>query len=157
MIFMSHITRLNYYENGLGYAGVSLFIILSGFLMFYNHGDEIDGNMPVSGLWKAGAAYYRKGLGKFYTEHMVTFAFAALLQAYWLVRWPSVEGFWGAVQTAVPNILLLNSFIPKGEYYFSYNAVSWFLCDILFFYFCFPFLARMLKGRKKISGGVLRR
>ncbi len=155
MIFVSHITRLNHHDNGLGCGGVSLFMILSGFLMFYNHGDEIDGKVSVSGLWRAGVGYYKKGLGKFYKGHIITFVSGALLQAYWLIRWFSVEGFWGAVQTAVPNILLFQSFIPKGEYYFSYNAVSWFLCDILFFYFCFPFLAQMIKRQKIFLGGVL--
>ncbi len=153
MIFVSHITRLNHHDNGLGCGGVSLFMILSGFLMFYNHGDEIDGKVSVSGLWRAGVGYYKKGLGKFYKGHIITFVSGALLQAYWLIRWFSVEGFWGAVQTAVPNILLFQSFIPKGEYYFSYNAVSWFLCDILFFYFCFPFLAQMIKRQKIFLGG----
>ena len=102
MIFVSHITRLNHHDNGLGCGGVSLFMILSGFLMFYNHGDEIDGKVSVSGLWRAGVGYYKKGLGKFYKGHIITFVSGALLQAYWLIRWFSVEGFWSYTFEPMP-------------------------------------------------------
>ena len=76
---------------------------------------------------------------------MITFIPAALLQLHWLIKWPSAGGFYSAIKYALPNLLLVNAFIPSGDYYYSYNAVSWYLCDILFFYFITPFLLRWVK------------
>lgn len=44
------------------------------------------------------------------------------------------------------DALLIQSWIPIKEVYFSGNAVAWFLSSILFCYLLFPFLLRFLKG-----------
>ena len=94
---------------------------------------------------------YKKGIRRFYTLFLITFIPAALLQLHWLIKWPSAGGFYSAIKYALSNLLLVNAFIPKGEYYFSYNAVSWYLCDILFFYFITPFLLRWVKRLQEKS------
>ena len=55
------------------------------------------------------------------------------------------------------DALLVQSWIPIREIYFSGNAVAWFLSSILFCYLIFPYLLRFLKGIKGywIMGTVL--
>jgi len=52
----------------------------------------------------------------------------------------------------LPNAFLLQSWIPIKGIYFSGNAVSWCLADMMFFYAMFPLLAKLLNrgGVKKI-------
>lgn len=48
------------------------------------------------------------------------------------------------------NIVLLQSWVPLRDFFFSGNSVSWCLCDLMFFYILFPWLRRLfhrLKGR----------
>lgn len=73
---------------------------------------------------------------------------AAVLQSYWLHKWFSVEGFWDSIKIAIPNLLLLQSFMLEGDYYYSYNAVSWYLCDLLFMYFMTPFFVEFVRKKK---------
>lgn len=40
----------------------------------------------------------------------------------------------------IANVLLIQSFIPIKEVYFSFNAPSWSISDELFFYLMFPFI-----------------
>ena len=44
----------------------------------------------------------------------------------------------------LPNALLLQSWIPDANYYFSMNGVSWYLSDLLLFLLLFPFLYRWI-------------
>lgn len=46
----------------------------------------------------------------------------------------------------LPNVLLLQSWIPIGEIYFSGNPVSWCLADMIFFYVIFPIYAKLLNS-----------
>jgi peptidoglycan/LPS O-acetylase OafA/YrhL len=53
-------------------------------------------------------------------------------------------------QHLLPNISLLQSWIPYDEYFFVANGSSWFLCDIVFFYLVFCWAYRLL-NRMRIS------
>lgn len=72
-------------------------------------------------------------------------------------KWPSLYAIRRAIEYAIPNLLLVQSFFLSGEIYFSYNSVSWYLSDILFFYFMSPFLFKIalkLKTNKRLLGGI---
>lgn len=47
----------------------------------------------------------------------------------------------------IPDILMIQAWIPIKEIYFSGNAVAWFLSDILFCYLMFPFLLKLIKSK----------
>lgn len=153
MVFLSHLSArllpLNYF--GIGANGVSIFIILSGFLTAYKHYNKKNQN-----IIKEGMRIYSIKLKKFYPIHMITFLFALVLQLYWLVKWPSKAGIMLAVLYAIPNVLLIQSFFPVGDIYFSYNSVAWYLSDCLFFYLLSPLLLKLAARQKdkcKITGG----
>ena len=47
------------------------------------------------------------------------------------------------------NLFLVQSWIPKSGVYFSGNAVSWCLPDLMFFYAVFPLVVRLLQYRTR--------
>lgn len=47
MIFVSHLDRLSGYANGLGAAGVSVFIVISGVLMTVRHYEDASSHYAV--------------------------------------------------------------------------------------------------------------
>ncbi len=49
-----------------------------------------------------------------------------------------MPGFWDAIKRAVPNLLLVHSFIPDANYYYAFNSVSWYLSDLAFLYLLTP-------------------
>ena len=50
-------------------------------------------------------------------------------------------------QYLVLDIFLLQAWIPIQSFYFSGNAVAWFLSSILFSYLLFPFLLKLIGGK----------
>ncbi|MFI1890328.1 acyltransferase family protein [Streptomyces jumonjinensis] len=109
-----------------GWAGVSFFFILSGFILTWSvrPGDTVP-------------AFLRRRFFKIYPLHLVTFA-AALGLAAWLTPVPL------AVGDAILNALLMQSWSPDIMVRSSFNAVAWSLsCEVLF-YALFPLLIRLI-------------
>lgn len=122
--------------------GVTFFFILSGFLLAYGYKKRLmTWEISTSDFYKARAV-------KLYPLHILCFAAVFLL---------GIRNFATAdLPKAVLNLFLLQSWVPSPDYYMSYNAVSWFLSDELFFYLMFPFvLPVLLNGSgKKIAVGA---
>lgn len=110
------------------------FFILSGFLMAMHH-DPGKMRGRVYGNFLKGRAF------KIYPIHWLTLALFILITLSFHER----EVYWKAF---VPNFLLVQSYIPFKRYFFSFNTVSWFLCDVLLCYVCYPFLSRALRGMR---------
>ena len=121
MIFMSHFAYrgIGPFDAG-GDCGVAFFFMLSGFVVSLGYGRQIQ-----EGTFRY-ARFLRKRFWKIYPLHLLCLLF-------WLIVSKSViDGH------VVLNLLLLQSWIPDPEYYFSCNSVSWFLSCLLFCYFLFP-------------------
>lgn len=134
MIFMHHFTvdKMSLFSEG--YLGVSFFFILSGFVLLYGNGNKF----TIRG-------FILKRISKLYPLHLLCL-FTVLLMG---------SSFY--YKNFIANILLMQSWIPKVSFYFSYNAVSWCLSNELFFYVCFPFMGYYLSfiTLKKQLLGVL--
>ena len=129
LIFLSHaINSLSI----IGAAGVSLFIVLSGFLMTYNY---LKKDILINPFLFA----IRK-LKRLYPLHI-------LMMIVMIVRilFRSFPGFFDLIISIVSNIFLVQAWIPKQKYYYSLNSVSWYLCLCLLFYLVFPFVIKMLR------------
>ncbi len=123
MIFCHHI---GIFEAG-GSCGVSFFLVLSGFVMAKGYGEKVR---------SSGFSYGRfmgKRLLRLYPLHLVCLCVAAVMQ----LAAEGCEAQWGWL---LPNLCLVQSWIPLPSVYFSGNAVSWCLADLLFFYALFPWL-----------------
>ena len=141
MIFLHHfpVNGKGLFEAG-GSCGVSFFLILSGFVMAAGYGEKI-----LSPSFSFGT-YVKRRWARIYPLHLLCLLAAILL---------SIKSMaWQHLLILVPNALLLQSWIPIREVYFSGNAVSWCLSDLFFFYALFPLLGRFL-FRKKFGQSVL--
>ena len=133
LIFLSHykIDGKVMMDSG-GDCGVAFFIMLSGFVISAGYGDRFkNGNISYS-------KFISKRLGKIYPLHWLCFLWAVIIYGSF------------SFTTAAANLALLQSWIPKSDYYFSYNAVGWYLSDTLWFYLIFPILTIWGFGRSRL-------
>lgn len=116
-----------------GWAGVSFFFILSGFVLAWSA-------RPNDRL----GPFYRRRLLKIFPNHVVTWALTLLL-FFSTVGPPSV---W------LPNLFLLHSWVPDLDTFVSVNQPSWSLCSELLFYLLFPLLWRWVGniGSRRLWG-----
>ena len=130
LIFMSHFAYggIPALDAG-GDCGVAFFFVLSGFVTSFGYADRLR-----SGAFSYGR-FLKRRLSKLYPLHL-------LCLAVWLVMAGLPLGL-----PVLLNALLLQSWVPLADYYFSCNAVSWFLSDLLLCYLLFPWLFRHLSRR----------
>ena len=135
MIFLHH---MGYYPQG-GYIGVAFFFILSGFVLTLGYKDRIINRQQTS------SQFITRRLIRLYPLHWLCLVAALILDVLMGINpFQSTSRFFA-------NLLLLQSWIPDSSYYYSYNGVSWFLSDVLFFSILFPLLLKALLWIKKSS------
>ena len=111
-----------------GYIGVTFFFILSGFILSFSYTSRIKNNEITL------IDYIIARFARIYPLHILTLIFALPLVFYGVYKNTD------SLLTLIPNIFLVQSFIPLEEYFFSGNAPSWSLSNEMFFYLLFPFL-----------------
>lgn len=133
-IFLSHsIGKLDI----IGAAGVSVFIIMSGFLMVYNYlYIEICTN-PFSFAFKK--------IWPLYPLHIFCMVLVLTKPVMAMIINHSFSGLFDNIKYLVCNVFLIQAWIPNISYYYSLNAVSWYLCLCVFFYFLFPVIIRLFR------------
>lgn len=121
MIFMSHFgyADISAFDAG-GDCGVAFFFLLSGFALSMGYGSRID-----DGVFSY-RHFMKRRLLKVYPLHLLSLVLLLVLFH------PEIG------HKLLLNALLLQSWIPDANYYFSYNGVSWFLSSLLFHYLLFP-------------------
>ena len=128
-----------------GECAVSYFFILSGFVLSLAYGRKISQDQFCP------RRFLIQQFMKFYPLHLLTFLFMVVLDAR--------LGVYYEWYRLLPNILLLQSWIPHDSFYFVANGSSWFLCDVMFFYAVFKplylFLNRQSCRRLLLMGAVL--
>ncbi|KAA6341559.1 hypothetical protein EZS27_010629 [termite gut metagenome] len=139
MIFMHHYSR----GEGTGaifpegFLGVTFFFILSGFVLSYSYWGKLSERKIH--FWD----FLKRRVIKLYPLHLLCLFVALVFSRFSL-----------PIKTIIPNMLLLQSWIPIQGYYFSGNAVSWCLSNEIFFYFIFPMLV-VLFGKFSLRFGML--
>lgn len=124
-----------------GFAGVSFFFVLSGFIIAYNYQDKfLERKTGKRTFWVARFA-------RVYPLHWLTLFVAAALGYYGLAL-----GFADWLKHFAASFTLTQAFIPKPDYFFSFNSPSWSLCCEQLFYFCFPFLVPLAKDCRRLLG-----
>lgn len=136
-IFCHH---LGIYPGG-GSLGVSLFFILGGVKMCFGYGDRVESQAFHYGT------YLKKRLSKFYPVHWLTLAIAIL------ISFPVTVNPDYLFRLAL-NAGLLHSWVPLGRFYLSFNSVSWYLANTVFFTVVFPFVFRFIKVNWKMAVGA---
>lgn len=118
---------------------VTLFFMLSGFLMCYTKSEQIE-QVSFTG-WVNG--YVRRKLRQFYPLHFITFLIACIVRN--VVHNINVD----TLICAGLNLILIQPFFPK--YALSFNALSWFLAITIFLYIVAYPLQRMLNRMKNAA------
>ena len=144
MIFFHHAYG---YDAG-GAPAVAAFFMLSGFCMTLGYKERIlSADFDYFG-------FIKKRLCKIYPIHWITLL-AKILIAILLTQTFIIEK-----RIFIANLFLLQSWIPDQSYYFSYNAIAWYLSTALFAYLCFPMLVMFFgklnhKQRLLVLCGIL--
>ena len=124
MIFLHHVPV---FPAG-GDWGVSFFLVISGFLLARRYSDDLEGGSFDH------MAFVRRRVSRIYPLHwLCLFVFFAFFAHFSLDNGRLVMLF---------NILLLQSWVPSVNYYFSYYPEAWFLSVIVFCYALFPVVAK---------------
>lgn len=126
-----------------GAWGVSIFLVLSGFLMVYSHVPNYDG---LHHTWKERLQFAWKHISKLYLLYVIS----CLLYVILMLFKGGVRNIW---MYGVIDLFLLQSWIPDQSVYFSLNGVAWFFSVCAFLYFMFWVILEKLyviKSSKKI-------
>ncbi len=108
--------------------GVTFFFVLSGFILTYVYSDLRGGHNIKQ--------FLANRFGRMVPSHiLLTFLTLAILPCSC-----------ATVGSFLANIFLVQSWIPRREYYFGLNAVSWSICAEIFFSVAFVMLIRPWKG-----------
>lgn len=127
-IYISHCTSTNIttpFDFG-GELGVSFFFILSGFVLSWGYGPHIS-----RGEFKTRLFFWRH-FWRIYPLHLLLYTIVLLLD--WRI------GHLYDWAQKITTLLLVQSWIPSNHTLYIINPVSWFLCDIFFFYVIFRLL-----------------
>jgi peptidoglycan/LPS O-acetylase OafA/YrhL len=104
-------------------TGVSLFFVLSGFILTYNY----QGRENLRG-------FYLARFARLWPVHLASLLFI-------LFMLPQM-GIWAAAASGLPtflaNLILFQAWVPNSAYSLSFNGVSWSISVEMFFYLAFP-------------------
>lgn len=126
--------------SSIGYVGVSLFFVLSGFILVYTYAGA-----PIvrAGFWRARFA-------RVYPAYLFSLLFCAPFFFYAATHLPIPFFAWASHHMKLASVLplvLLQSWVPPGA--MSWNPVAWSLSVEVLFYFLFPFLLPLLAKRSR--------
>jgi peptidoglycan/LPS O-acetylase OafA/YrhL len=110
-----------------GYCGVTIFFILSGFVLAHNYAEPLRRNLSARSLW----AYAVARIARIYPLYLVMLA--------WFVMPLLITG--APVPALAEHALMLQAWHPDGLVATYYNAPGWSLSVELFLYVCFPLIA----------------
>ncbi len=121
--------------------GVSVFYVMSGFLMMYRHvNDDFDCS------FKNRMRFSLNRIKKLYPLHIVTMIFAILLAFAIILLSGITKGqMFYLVSTILLNVFLVQTWIPNSLVNVSLNGVAWYLSVTMFLYFMFPIIHRYIK------------
>ena len=135
-----------------GNWGVSVFFILSGFLMVYLYFDT--DRIKDYGL-KSSFKFGINKVKKLYPLHIVTLLFALPSLIIEYIDYPGLGRIINPTVKALANAFLVQSWFPSSGFYYSLNSVSWYLAVSLFLYIMFPFILSRLRKYKDIKTAMI--
>lgn len=157
MVFTSHFfflkisdpTLTSLYENIFkeGFLGVSFFFILSGFVLALNYKEKLLGKSITA------KDFMVARIARIYPLHVVT-----LLLSIPLAYKAFQTDIFSTLGKFVVNLLLLQSFVPVRDIYFSFNIPSWSISNEFFFYLLFPVIISLffkIRKSERISLFIL--
>ena len=130
--------------------GVSVFFVMSGFLMTLRGLDD-EKELSLSPYQCLRFSWSR--IKKLYPLYIITLLPILVLSIAGKLTGRSDESFLRILAELVLSLLLIQSWSPK--YCMAFNGVAWYLSTAFFLYFCFPFLLRCISRYRKKSSAYL--
>ncbi|MBR5177782.1 MAG: acyltransferase [Lachnospiraceae bacterium] len=142
-IFLRHADcRLNWPS-----LGVSIFFVMSGFLMMYRYYDK-----KISVTLTDNLKFAINKIKKLYPLHLITMGFMLLLSIIiFLYQGNLAQNILNLIFKIGLNISLTQSWVPKSDLNVSLNGVSWYLSATLFMYFMFPYIKKLIVSTKRTT------
>ncbi|MFT9457222.1 MAG: acyltransferase family protein [Liquorilactobacillus hordei] len=131
-------THIGFFSPG-GTWGVSIFFILSGFLMTYNYFGK---NRITKVSLKENIRFSIRKIYKLYPLHI--FMMIAVVP-YLVFKISNIRTLFSILAKVLLNTALLQAWVPKQDVYFSLNGVAWFFSVSLFLYFMFPYIMYIIE------------
>lgn len=126
LIFISHCTFFSSRFGYWGSFGVSIFIMLSGFLTARNMYEKNQKKYQNETKWINVKRVLTK-IKKVYPLHIITTLFMLVI----ILMTQKSEDY--LTEKIITNVLLIKGFVPCEKIYFSLNSVSWYLSIFLLF------------------------
>ncbi|MDB5095120.1 MAG: acyltransferase 3 [Candidatus Eremiobacteraeota bacterium] len=122
----------------LGYAGVSFFFLLSGFILTYGYHRVFAGGVELGAV----RTFYAARIARVYPLHLITLLLMVLCLPYLGENsvWTGVEASRRLGEIAA-GALLIQSWFPDRVIHFGSNGPAWSISVEAFFYALFPVLA----------------
>ena len=120
-----------------GYAGVTFFFVLSGFILTYNYHHVL-----TSLRLREIKSFYIARFARIYPLYLLTFLISLPLLRHEIIQQPLNFLYTGTIE-----VLALQSYLPLQSD-FAYNMPAWSLCDEFFFYALLPFILYALASSK---------
>ena len=131
--------------------GVSVFFVLSGFLMAHRYGDD-DLDTSVKG----NLLFSIERIKKLYPLHIITMIVMIIPAVEIIIRNGSqLRSYAALLVKLVLNVLLVEIWVPNYNIYFSLNSSAWFLAAMMFLYFLFPWIKKCLAKLSLIKLNIL--
>ena len=122
-IFASHTEMLS-----LGAWGVSIFLVLSGFIMFYAYvGRDLETGVEKNIMFSI------KKIKRLYLPHIITMILALVIEVYMFFQYIAPQNARDFYERVVLNVFLVQSWIPDQYVYFSLIMVSVYMSLFIFY------------------------
>ncbi|MCI8726248.1 MAG: acyltransferase [Hungatella sp.] len=135
--------------------GVSIFFVLSGFLLTYHYLDSL----LAWGGYRNGLKFSVKRVSKIYPLHFITMILAVAMILVPYIGKPALRRDWlGLGRNIILNTFLLQSWYPDAGVNVSLNGVAWYLSAAAFHYFMFPYIVekmRKLRGKRNYQYTII--
>ena len=123
---------------GLGSWGVSVFFILSGFVLVYSYYER----SPLLSLKPSSALRFSlHKLARLYPLYLIMLVLSIRYEQ--LLTYNRYELIRFGLKF-LANVTMMQSWVPLSDFYYSFNTLSWYLSDMLFLYLIFPLILHLL-------------
>lgn len=122
--------------------GVSVFFVLSGFLLTYQH---FDSSLTWGG-YRSSFDFAVRKISKLYPLHIITmFAVIIRILISYIGKEDLIKNLIVLGRDIILNIFLLQSWYPNAGVNVSLNGVAWYLSAAVFHYFMFPYIIKKIR------------
>lgn len=130
----------------LGAISVSVFFIMSGFVLSINKNIKLEKASIANNI-----KFAKNKIKKLYILYVIT----TLLCAVFSLFGNGKENVEAIILKLVCNFLLIQEWLPIDNR--TYNGPGWFLCTLLLFYFIYPFIAKRIEkaSNKKATKTII--